>query len=209
MGQFISENGLYVAIKAKLEQYSGAVRNHLLSKKLGVRPLNIGPDAYLRGLSHVRIGKNFRSGRGLWLQAVTEFCGEKFTPKIIIGDDVNVSCWTTIAAVNYVEIGSGVLIASKVIIVDHNHGYYGADEHTSPMVPPTKRRLSRGRVVIGNNVWIGDGVVIGSGSEIGEGCIIGSNSVVKGAIPAFTIAAGIPAKPIKRYDFDKLEWVRV
>lgn len=209
MGQFIAENGLYVAIKAKLEEYSGAVRNHLLSKKLGVRPLNIGPDACLRGLSHVRIGKNLISGRGLWLMAVTEHCGENFSPQIIIGDDVGVSCWTTIAAVNYVEIGSGVLIASKVIIVDHNHGYYGVDEHTPPMQPPGKRRLSRGRVVIGNNVWIGDGVVIGPGSEIGEGCIIGSNSVVKGAIPAFTIAAGAPAKPIKRYDFNKKEWERI
>ena len=209
MGQFIAENGLYVAVKAKWEGYCGAVRNAMLSKKLGARPLYIGPDAHLLGLSHVRIGKNFSSGRGLWLQAVTERCGEKFSPKIIIGDDVNISFWTTITAVNHVEIGSGVLIASKVIILDHNHGYYGNDEHTSPLLPPAKRRLSRGRVVIGDNVWIGDGVVIGPGSVIGEGCIIGSNSVVKGAIPAFTIAAGIPARPIKRYDFDKMEWVRI
>lgn len=209
MGTFFAENGLYVASKAKLEECSRIVRNWLLSQKLGVHPLYIGPDAQLRGLSHIRIGKNFSSGRGLWLQAVTEFCGEKLSPQIVIGDDVSVSFWSTIAAANYVEIGSGTLIASKVIIADHNHGHYSLGENSSPMVPPAKRRLSRGRVVIGKNVWIGDGVVIGPGSEIGEGCIIGSNSVVKGAIPAFTIAAGIPAKPIKRYDFDSSEWVRI
>ena len=208
-GPFFAENGFYVAIKGRLEGYSSTLRNRLLSKKLGVSPLYVGPDPYLRGLSHVHIGKNFSSGRGLWLQAVTEHAGEEFAPKIIIGEDVSISFWTTIAAVNHVEIGSGVLIASKVIIVDHNHGYYGTEEHTSPRVPPAKRTLSRGRVVIGSNVWIGDGVVVGPGANIGEGCIIGSNSVVRGVIPAFTIAVGTPAKPIKRFDFDRMEWLRI
>ncbi|MGC1870149.1 MAG: hypothetical protein WA700_04255 [Acidobacteriaceae bacterium] len=209
MNSFMAENGWYIAIKTRLGGYCGAFRNALLSKKLGARPLNIGPDAHLLGLSHIRIGKNFSSGRGLWLQAVTERGGERFSPKIIIGDDVDISFWTTITAVNYVEVGSRVLIASKVTILDHNHGAYSGEEHTSPLVPPSQRRLSRGRVVIGNDVWIGEGAVVGPGSEIGEGSIIGSNSVVKGVIPAFTIAVGAPARPIKRYDFNKLQWVRV
>ena len=152
------------------------------------------------------MGRNFSSGRGLWLQAVTEHGGEKFSPQIIIGDDVSVSFWGHIAATNYVEIGSNVLIGSKVIITDHNHGSYGPNVHSSPDVPPALRLLSVGRVVIGRNVWIGDGVVIGPGAEIGEGCIIGANAVVNKSIPPYTIAVGIPAKPIKRFNFEMKEW---
>jgi len=49
-------------------------------------------------------------------------------------------------------------------------------------------------VVIGRNVWLGDGVVVSPGSTIGEGSVIGANAVVIGVIPPFTLAAGVPAK---------------
>jgi acetyltransferase-like isoleucine patch superfamily enzyme len=39
--------------------------------------------------------------------------------------------------------------------------------------------------------------------------VIGANSVVTKDIPEYSVAAGIPAKVIKRYDFEKKEWVRV
>ena len=162
----------------------------------------------LRGLSHIQIGENFFSRRGLWLEAITEYCGETFAPQIRIGANVCISSWSHIAAVNSVEIGSDVLIGSKVMIADHNHGFYGTQAHSSPRVPPAFRELSRGRVAIGNKVWIGDGVVVAPESEIGEGSIIGANAFVKGVIPAFTVAVGTPAKPIKRYDFDLEEWVK-
>lgn len=206
MSQFISENGLYVAIKAKLEEYSGAVRNRLLARKLGVRSIKMGKHSYLRGLRHMAIGENFSAGQGSWLEAVIEFEGEKFSPRLIIGENVIIAFWSHIAAVNYVEIGSGVLIGSKVIITDHNHGSYGPEIQSSPEVPPARRFLSRGRVVIRKNVWVGDGVVIAPGADIGEGCVIGANAVVNGFIPPYTIAVGMPARPIKQFDFEKKEW---
>ena len=46
------------------------------------------------------------------------------------------------------------------------------------------------------------------GSKIGDGCIIGAHSVVKGEIPAYTVAVGAPAKPVKRYNFDAKIWER-
>ena len=65
------------------------------------------------------------------------------------------------------------------------------------------------RVVIGSNVWLGDGVVVTPGSSIGEGSVIGANSVVLGNIPPFTLAAGIPAAVRRVFEFDKAEWCRV
>ena len=51
-------------------------------------------------------------------------------------------------------------------------------------------------------------VVVGK-VRIGKHCVIGANSVVTKDIPDYSVAAGIPAKVIKRYDFEKSEWVRV
>ena len=44
------------------------------------------------------------------------------------------------------------------------------------------------------------------GSSIGDGCIIGAHAVVKGEIPAYSVAAGVPARVIKRYNFETSTW---
>lgn len=65
------------------------------------------------------------------------------------------------------------------------------------------------KVVIGDNVWIGDNSVILPGVEIGKGSIIGANSVVTKSIPDYSIAVGIPARLVKKYDFQMERWVDV
>jgi len=77
-------------------------------------------------------------------------------------------------------------------------------------LPPNSRIVTSNlRVVIGDNVWIGEFVSILAGAIIGEGCIIGSNSVVTKEIPPYSIAVGCPAKVIKRYDFEEKKWIAV
>ena len=61
-------------------------------------------------------------------------------------------------------------------------------------------------ISIGNNVWIGERVSILPGVSIGDGVIIGAGSVVTKSLPNFVIAAGIPAKIIKRFDKEKNIW---
>ena len=205
--RFERENGLYVLGTTLLEFCNGAVRNYLLSQKFGVRKIRIGPRAFLRGLSSIQMGEDFSAGPGLWLEAITRYSGENFAPKIVIGNHVQINHFGHIAATHFVEIGDNVLMGSKVIITDHNHGQYARSPQTSPRIIPTERPLDRDRrVVIGNNVWLGDGVVVTPGSSIGEGAVIGANSVVLGSIPAFTIAVGIPATPRKTFDFDTEQW---
>jgi lipopolysaccharide O-acetyltransferase len=170
--------------------------------------IHIGPRAYLRGLSCIRIGPGFESAEGLWLEALTSFAGQTFAPKIVIEDRVHVGRYAHIAAVNNIEIGSDVLIGSNVLITDHNHGTYNGVIQSDPTLAPIKRHLvSSGPVVIGRNAWIGDQAVITPGCVIGEGAIIGANSVVTTNVPQFTIAAGTPARCIKAFDFDAKTWV--
>ena len=53
------------------------------------------------------------------------------------------------------------------------------------------------RIVIEDNVWIGERATVKKGVTIGEGAIIASNSVVTHDVPPFTIAAGNPARVVK------------
>lgn len=56
----------------------------------------------------------------------------------------------------------------------------------------------KGDTVIGNDVWIGYEAVIMPGVHIGDGAIIGTRAVVTRDIPPYSIAAGVPAKVIKK-----------
>ena len=205
--QFLKENGVYVLAASLTEQPTCLIRNHLLARKLRVKEIRIGPRAHLRGLSAIDMGEDFQAGEGLWLEAITKYNEQVFSPRIVIGQHVRISHFGHIAATNFVEIGDHVLMGSKVMITDHNHGHYSQEQHSSPHIAPSLRLLDHDRrTVIGRNVWLGDGVVVTAGTSIGEGSVIGANSVVLGNIPPFSIAAGIPATVRKTFNFDTGRW---
>jgi lipopolysaccharide O-acetyltransferase len=195
--RFIRANGLY-QFAGELARRTGiAIRRQMLARKLACPDIVIGPRCYLRGLDCMRIGKGFQADEGLWLEAVIAHLDQTFSPRIIIGNDVSISRWCHIAATNRIEIGDGVLIGSKVLITDHNHGRFG-EENWDVALPPSLRPLDADKAVsIGNNAWIGDGVFVAPGATVGEGAVIGANSVVTGAIPPYTVAAGTPARVLR------------
>ena len=115
---------------------------------------------------------------------------------ITIGNHCNIGEYNHITATNSIIIGDGLLTGRYVIISDNNHGGLSEQEF---FIEPAKRTLkSKGGVVIGNNVWIGDKVSILPGVRIGDNVIIGANSVVTKDIPDSCMAAGIPAKVVKK-----------
>lgn len=63
-----------------------------------------------------------------------------------------------------------------------------------PAVNPFKR------VVVGNDVWIGQCVMVMGGVTIGDGAVIGAGAIVTKDVPPYAIVAGVPAKII-RYRF--------
>ena len=56
-------------------------------------------------------------------------------------------------------------------------------------------------VAVGDNVWCGANVVLTSGVTVGERCVIGANSVVTSDIPAYSIAAGSPARVLREITY--------
>jgi acetyltransferase-like isoleucine patch superfamily enzyme len=90
-----------------------------------------------------------------------------------------------------VTLGDHVMIAPNCVIVAFNHGF--ADT-ARPML---EQPCEGSPVIIGHDVWIGANCTVTAGVSIGSGCIIGANSVVTKDIPDGTIAAGVPARPLK------------
>ena len=77
--------------------------------------------------------------------------------------------------------------------------------------------LSKGNIIVGDDVWIGYGATILSGVHVGQGAVIAAGAVVTKDVEPYQIVAGVPAKPIKfrfdeelrnellKIDFSKLE----
>jgi acetyltransferase-like isoleucine patch superfamily enzyme len=140
--------------------------------------------------------------------------------KIGEGTLLEPGCWLTLPGQARIEIGEGcflnrnTMIAAleRIVIGDHvmfaNGCFVGDAEHRfdDPSRPITEQGFtSKGPVEIGSNCWFGVNCVITSGVRIGDRCVIGANSVVTRDVPAGTIAAGAPAKPISRIEFATLD----
>lgn len=129
---------------------------------------------------------------------------------ITIGDHTTIR-GGLVGAVDSVTIGSCVIISNSVHIYDNNNhptdpdarmemslsGFYGPlwDWGRSDHAP----------VVIEDNVWIGERVTILKGVTIGRGGVIGCDSVVTKDVPPYCIAAGNPARIVKRLKGDSEE----
>jgi acetyltransferase-like isoleucine patch superfamily enzyme len=186
-------------------------RNIFYSHLLQAEDIQLGSGNRIKGVNALQIGRNFKALDQLWLAAIErDRGGNRYEPSLIIGKDVVFGYSVHVAATNRVRIGNGVLVGSRVIITDHNHGIYRGESQSSPLEPPADRLLtSDAQAVVEDNVWIGDGVAILPGSWIGQGSVIGANSVVNSVIPEYCIAAGSPARPIRVYDLKSRSWVRV
>lgn len=160
----------------------------------------------IRGEKNISWGKNFTTGRGCRMEAVSS---SSECTVIKIGENFQMNDYCHIAAYNNVAIGNNVLIASKVYISDCLHGSYDGNDQSDPVTPPQLRPLSYKPVVIEDNVWIGDNAVILPGVTIGFGAIIAASAVVTKSVPEKTIAAGIPAKVIKRFDETTKKWIKI
>lgn len=156
---------------------------------------------YMRGKSSISYGEGLTTGHDCRFDLAGE---DKKT--LIIGKHCEIGDNVHIVALEKVVIGDNCLMASKIFISDTNHGNYAGKEQSSPETPPNERKLSTKPVSIGDNVWIGENVCILPGATIGNGCIIGANSVVNRDIPENCIAAGAPAKVVKKYNMFSQSW---
>jgi len=201
MGKRIRADGWILGFGRLAHRVLQKLRSRGWGLILNAPGIDVGPGCRFLGARFIRFGRDISINCNLWLEAVTEFNGQAFSPEIRLGDRVRLSDAVHITAIRQILIGNDVLFGSRVYVSDHNHGAYRGDSQTPPMEPPSTRRLhSEGSVVIEDNVWIGDGVNIVGPAKIGFGAVIAANSVVRGDVPAQTIVAGAPARVIKTFN---------
>lgn len=161
---------------------------------------------HVRGRPCIRWGTGFTTGVGTRIDAL----GDLDQVQVRIGENVQLNDYVHIAAIECITIGNDVLIASKVFITDHNHGIYsGLSPHSDPAIKPAFRALASAPVVIEDRVWLGEHVCVLPGVRIGQGSVVAAGAVVTRDLPANVMAAGVPAKVMKRYDGEAAIWVNV
>jgi acetyltransferase-like isoleucine patch superfamily enzyme len=114
--------------------------------------------------------------------------------RVRIGSGTFLNMNVMVAAQHLVEIGDHCMFANGCFVTDANHRFDDLDRPVTWQGFTTK-----GPTRVGDNVWCGAHVVITSGVTVGERCVIGANSVVTADLPPYSVAAGIPAKVLRRY----------
>jgi acetyltransferase-like isoleucine patch superfamily enzyme len=164
----------------------------------------------IEGAGHISIGSLF-CGDNILLSAVTRYRGARFEPILTIGHNVRMTDDVRIQCTHRVSIGDNVLFGSNILVTDHDHGVYaGEAPHSQPDEPPERRSItSDGTILIEDNVHIGSYVTVTKNVTIGRGAVIAAHSAVSRNIPAYTLAAGTPARPVKRFNFSLSRWERI
>lgn len=183
---------LWKAMRSQI--YTYMLKRHF--RQWGDKSIIVRKALVLQGLNHISVGNDTHLGAGIQLTAWESFDNNHYSPEIIIGNNCTIRENSHITAINSIRIGDSLVTGTNVLITDNSHGQ-SIREHMS--MPVTERPLhSKGPVVIGNNVWLGNNVCVMPGVIIGDGAIIGTNSVVIHDVPAYAVAAGIPARVIKQ-----------
>lgn len=147
---------------------------------------------YLLGGEYITIGKNSSMGK---FGVLTAWKTPTQVPSLTIGDNCCFGEFNHITCANKIIIGNNLLTGRWVTITDNSHGL---TDWENLQLPPTKRPItSKGTVVIGDNVWIGDKATILPNVTIGDGAVIAANSVVTKDVLPYSVVGGNPAKVLK------------
>jgi acetyltransferase-like isoleucine patch superfamily enzyme len=145
-------------------------------------------EALLEG--RLEIGANTLLEPGVWITAPG-------AARVRIGSGTFLNLGVMVASLELVEIGDHCMFANGCYISDASHRF---DDPTKPVT--WQGFTSKGPTRIGDNVWCGTNVVVTSGVTIGERSVIGANSVVTTDIPAFSVAAGAPARVLRTITYE-------
>jgi acetyltransferase-like isoleucine patch superfamily enzyme len=108
---------------------------------------------------------------------------------LVLGERVFINTGATVVANHSIVVGDGCLIGDLVAIFDSDH---------HAMEP--SRPIRSAPVRLGTNVWVGRSATILPGVTIGDHAVIAAGSVVTDDVPARTLMAGVPARPIRTLD---------
>jgi acetyltransferase-like isoleucine patch superfamily enzyme len=141
--------------------------------------------------SHVRPRRRLTMGADSTIAPNISICnGERIT----IGSDTKVGerayLWAG-DATGRIVIGDHCRLGPEVFVTASDYGLM-------PNESIAHQERNERDVVIGNDVWLGVRVFVGAGVTIGDGCVVSAGSVVTRSLPPGAIAAGNPARVVRR-----------
>ena len=142
----------------------------------------------------IQVGNNTR------MSGISTLCGRscaKHTPQLKIGNNVDVGWQNTIAVGTRVELGNNVRLAGKVFLAGFP-GHPLDPVARAQGLPETDDQV--GDIILEDDVWLATGVTVMAGVRIGRGTVVAAGSVVSRDLPAGVVAAGVPAKVVKKID---------
>lgn len=158
---------------------------------------------YIQHPENIYMGEHVRIREFARLETEVEYNEQKFTPKIIIGDDVGFEQGLHMACAESIIIENNVTVSAYVMIMDCAHNYLDINENV------LNQKLTTDPIVIGEGSFIGLGSRIMSGVKLGKHCVVGTNAVVlKGEYPDYSIIVGNPAKVVKKYNAEMKKWIK-
>jgi acetyltransferase-like isoleucine patch superfamily enzyme len=141
-------------------------------------------DAKGRSNRGIEIGDGVFLGRGTILS-----CKDG---DILLGDHTNLGFHCEIFSGSTVSVGHHGLFAAQAYLVGGGHEFEAADAAVID-----QPRTSRG-IALGDNVWLGTGAKVLDGVRVGSDVVVGANAVVNADLPDGAIAAGVPARVLRR-----------
>jgi acetyltransferase-like isoleucine patch superfamily enzyme len=142
-----------------------------------------------RGVAiHVTDGGTLAIGAGVEIGAGSMLVVQAGTLRI--GNGVSIAHGCTLVAREAIAIGDDVLVAEYVSIRDQDH-------RTDAPVVMCNAGFATAPIEIGAGAWIGAKASVLRGSRIGAHAVVGAHALVRGEIPADSVAAGVPARVIR------------
>ncbi len=181
----------------------------LLFKKIG-KGVVFGRNMTIRHPKKIEIGHNVVFDDNTVIDAKGENnTGLKIGDNVLIGRNTTISCkGGDIEIGDYSNIGPGNIIISESTIkigkyvFTAGHMYMiagGTHAFDRTDIPIWKQpSISKGGIIVEDDVWIGASTTILDGVKIGTGAIIGAAALVRKPIHPYTINVGVPAEMVKK-----------
>lgn len=133
--------------------------------------------AFLLRRFGARLGRNVRVRRTVRIEIPWN---------LTLGDDVSVGDFAILYCLGPVQVGD------RSFISQYAHLCAGTHDYTSPEYP-----LLRQPIVIGTDAWVAADAFIGPNVTVGDGTVVGARASVFKDLPAWVVAGGNPARPLK------------
>lgn len=200
---FLQNENKIFAIKNKLLCGIQFLVGKLSYNHFGKGSVIYAPDRIL-GKKHIVIKDNVSILHHARIEAITNYKGQKFNPKLEICDNANIGQNLHVIACGELCVGKDVTISGNVYISDVAHNYQEIGLHI------LDQELLYQKTQIGDGCFIGYGAAIQPGVILGKQCVVGTNAVVlSGNYPDYSVLAGVPARVIKRYNVESKKWEKV